>query len=91
MDAESHVTVGAIMPTYNQAEFFRAALLSMVEQVDETVVVDDGSDCEGWGYAGYHSAKAPKKTHVICHETNRGTAEAINTGARWMCNRSFTK
>ena len=76
MDAESHVTVGAIMPTYNQAEFIAAAIDSVAPQVDSLVVVNDG------GQNIEHLIDGA--TVHVCHLENLGTAEAINTGLRMM-------
>lgn len=77
--------VSIVMPTYNQAGWLPSALASILSQEYqdwELICVDDGSTdstpeiLASW--ASLHSARI----RVVTHSTNRGTAEAINTGAR---------
>jgi glycosyltransferase involved in cell wall biosynthesis len=69
------MSVTAIMPTYNQAEFLTEAIDSVRPQVRKLVVVDDGSGDETPQILANRS-----DIHVITHQANRGTADAINTG-----------
>jgi len=71
------VKVTAIMPTFNQKRYLQAALDTVVDQVDELIVVDDGST------DGTEELLDVNKYLVVRHEENRGTAEAINTGLRY--------
>lgn len=67
--------VTAIMPTYNQAPYLDVAIASVAMQVDQLVVVNDGSTdntedvLSSWVGLDH-----------ITHAENRGTAHAINTG-----------
>ena len=67
--------LGVIMPTYNQAQYLIAAIGSVVEQVDELVVVDDGSTD-----STSVMLEACAGIRVVTHAQNQGTAVAINTG-----------
>jgi len=70
--------IKAVMPTYNQAEFIRSALESAYILFDDMVVVDDG--CTDDTDQQILAAGTPYGLTYLCHEENRGTAEAINTG-----------
>lgn len=59
--------IGAVMPHYNQNEYIVAAWKSVRGEVDDLLVVDDGS------------AVAPPLADVVL-EKNEGTANAINRG-----------
>ncbi|MCP3882378.1 MAG: glycosyltransferase [Sulfitobacter sp.] len=61
--------VSAIMPTWNQFEFIHEALGSVRPQVDELVIVDDGS-----------TDNTMTMAVDVRHTNNLGTAEAINSG-----------
>ena len=77
MDA-SDIRIAAIMPTYNQAKYIDEAIDSIVDQVDQLIVVDDGCRdgtadiLEARGFAG------------TTHAENEGIASAINTGFRLL-------
>jgi len=70
--------VSAIMPTYNQDLYLESAIASVVNQVDELVVVDDGSTDRTKEILEKLSGHDNMK--VITREENRGTARTINEG-----------
>lgn len=89
MSNEKKPTVAAIMPHYNHSEFLVEAVESVLPQVDLLVVVDDGSDKEHRDIVdAFKTASQMWRTHRVLfyrfaverHDTNRGTAHAINTG-----------
>lgn len=55
------------MPFYNQNEFIEEAIQTVKHEVDELVIVDDGS-------------KVPYEGADLFHAQNQGTAAAINLG-----------
>ena len=67
--------VTAIMPTYNQGDYLDIAIASVATQVDQLVVVDDGSTDNT-----PELLRAWVGLELITHSENRGTAHAINTG-----------
>lgn len=76
------ITVAAIIPLYNGAQFIREALesvLAQTEPADEIIVVDDGSTDDG---AGVAIVKEMAKDHSIqlLTKTNGGQGSARNTG-----------
>lgn len=77
------MSLQAIMPTYNQEKWLAAAIHSVAPQVDVLVVVDDGSTPETLDIIQRCAITLPN-LRWIRHPDNRGTAEAINTGARLL-------
>lgn len=78
----SPVTISAILPNYNMAEFLQRSLRSLLTQTQpftEIIVIDDGSSDDS--LAVIHQIR-DKHPHVklIQHEKNRGVIEALNTG-----------
>ena len=69
--------VSAIMPTFNQAEFIEEAIMSVVDQVDELIVVDDGSTDRT---ASLVRSCFTEGISLIQHNKTFATAAAINTG-----------
>ena len=72
--------VGAVMPTYNQAEFLDEAIASVINQVDTLLVVDDGST------DGTASVLKKYKGRIarVSYQGNQGTAFAINYGIKHL-------
>ena len=70
--------VGCVMPTYQQLSFIQDAINSVIDQVDELVIVNDGSTD---GTAEFLEATP---LHSIQLPENRGTAHAINAGINQM-------
>ncbi len=71
------MTVGAVMPTYNQAAYLPKAIESVIGQVDQLVIVDDGStDGTPEILAG--------RDDVVTLLTNCGAANAINVGIQYL-------
>lgn len=70
--------LGAVMPTYNQREFISEAVESVLPQVDELVIVNDGSTdgTAEWLDASPGFVGVPVATLA----ENGGTANAINVG-----------
>lgn len=71
--------LGAVMPTFNQARYLVAAVESVADQVDELVIVDDGSTDETPALIADLTARWPHVTSLRL-DPNGGTAEAINAG-----------
>lgn len=74
--------VAAIMPTYNQAEFIEEAVGSVVPQVDQLVIVNDGSTDGTYEYLNdpINYMKFTARLINVVHKDNEGTALAINDG-----------
>lgn len=68
--------VGAVMPTYNQAEFLEEAIESIINQVDTLLVVDDGSTDN----TPLILKKYKNRIARVSYQGNQGTAFAINKG-----------
>lgn len=64
----------AVIPAWNEAPRLRGVLASLIPQVSEIVVVDDGSGDETAEIARGESV------HVIRHSLNRGQGAALKTG-----------
>lgn len=72
-------SVAVVIPNWNRADLLRAVLKNLSEQTvspAEVVVVDNGSTDESCVVAEAAGAK------VICFESNRGFAPAVNAGIR---------
>ncbi|MDU1890065.1 MAG: glycosyltransferase family 2 protein [Dysgonomonas sp.] len=74
--------ISVIMPTYNQSEFIRRAILSVINQSYdkwELIVINDGcTDNTEENIQDY--LKLSSKIKYISNETNRGMGYAINQG-----------
>lgn len=72
------LTVGVVIPAYNEAPFISTVIRASedVDEVDEVLVVDDGSTDTTREVAAREGAR------VVSHETNRGKGEAMKTGLR---------
>jgi len=66
--------IGAVMPTFNQAAYLTKAIDSVTDQVDELVIVDDGST------DGTAEILTGRKESVVSLLANMGAANAINAG-----------
>lgn len=71
--------VCAVMPTFNQAEFLMPAIMSVLDQVDHLVVVNDGST----DHTKQELARLGSDILVL-HQENQGTAIAINAGVNYL-------
>ena len=71
--------VTAILPTFNHADLIDLAVKSVVDQVDELVIVNDGSTDKTASKVDAYNARWD---HVLVHhhESNKGAAAAINSG-----------
>ena len=77
------IKISVIIPVYNEKRFL-PLLLAEVErqQVDEIIVVDDGStDGTGELLRAYDSRLLKK----LCHETNKGKGAAVRTALAVVC------
>src|SRR5436189_4615740 len=77
-------TVGAVIPAYLEEKHIADVVHRSLEQLDNVLVVDDGSpDATA---AAARSAGAD----VIVHSENAGKGESIKTGLRRWLERKFT-
>ena len=82
------VTVGVVVPAYNEAGFVGRVIDELPAYIDRAYVVDDGSTDDTWTEITDHSAarNADHDGHFsdlvvpIQHDTNRGVGGAIKTG-----------
>ena len=77
------MSVCAVVPAYNEAERVRAVLdaVAGADQVDEIVVVDDGSSDGTPAAAAAHPAAKAGKLRVLSLPANRGKGAAMREGA----------
>lgn len=82
------MTVGVVVPAYNEEDDVGAVIDGLPEYVDRAYLVDDGSTDDTWAAIRRHAAKR-NETHTgefdrlvvpIQHEQNRGVGGAIKTG-----------
>ncbi len=76
------ITISAILPNYNMAEFLQRALRSLLTQTEpfyEIIVVDDGSTDDSLAVINQIKDKHPR-VRLVRHEKNRGVIAALNTG-----------
>lgn len=73
--------LAAAMPTYNQREFIAEAVESVLPQVDELVIVDDGSTD---GTTRWLVDEMTDYANFIMLGANGGTAAAINAGVNYI-------
>lgn len=75
--------VSAIMPHYAQWQFIEDAVDSVWPQVDQLIIIDDGSDSNdmepSW-VDDWLNRLVADGVEYDAHMDNKGTAEAINTG-----------
>lgn len=83
MNKEYHVDgFSIIMPTYNQSEFIRRAILSVIEQTYaswELIIVDDGCT-DGTEENVKDYLETYNNIAYIRNQTNKGMGHAINQG-----------
>ena len=82
-DAVNRATVAAIIPAYFEEKHVADVVERTRRQVDNGLVVDDGSTD-----ATAENARAAGAT-VIKHEHNSGKGESIKTGLRYWLDRGF--
>ncbi len=71
------------MPTFNQSKFIEYALDSVIDQLDEIIIVNDGSVDDTERIAKNYAEKHSKVVYLAL-PVNSGTATAINTGRRLL-------
>lgn len=78
IEIHQELSVGVVVPAFNEAEFIATVIRAAraAPEVDEVVVVDDGSD------DGTPEVAAAEGARVVSHETNRGKGAAMRTGCR---------
>ena len=72
------MTVGCVMPTFQQRDWIEAAINSVIDQVDELVIVDDAST------DGTTKWLQERQYKTVFRMSNQGTASAINAGIDWI-------
>lgn len=72
----AEASVVAVVPAYNEADTIAGVVAETTRHVDETVVVDDGSEDDTVEVARDAGAV------VVEHETNQGYGAAVKTGFR---------
>lgn len=76
------MTISAILPNYNMAEFLQRSLRSLVTQsvpFHEIIVVDDASQDDSVAVINQFKDKYPH-IKLVRHERNQGVNPALNTG-----------
>ena len=76
-------SIAAVIPAYREEKHIGDVVLRTRQQLDDVLVVDDGSDDQT--AAGARDAGA----EVIVHPQNRGKGESIKTGLRHWLDRQF--
>lgn len=78
IEIHQKLSVGVVIPAHNEAPFVSAVIRAArgAEEVDEVLVVDDGSR-DGTG-----DVAAREGARVVTHETNKGKGAAMQTGCR---------
>ena len=74
--------ISVIMPVYNNAEYLKEAIDSILEQTFtdfELVAVNDGSK-DGCDAILEHYAKIDSRVHVVHHKQNAGLVASLNDG-----------
>jgi len=81
--AKDRQTVAAVIPAYNEEKHIGDVVRRARQQLDDILVVDDGSSDE--------TAERARKSgaEVIVHAKNRGKGESIKTGLRHWLDRQF--
>jgi glycosyltransferase involved in cell wall biosynthesis len=82
----SGLTVGVVIPAYNEERFIARTLRQIPRFVDEIIVIDDSSRDRT-----FHEAvsAADSRTRIVRHETNQGVGGAIVTGYREAVSRNL--
>ncbi len=85
MGCGQEVSLGVVMPVYNEARTVEEVLRRILAQpcVSEVVVVDDASR-DGTRERLADLVRLDPRVRVFRHEVNRGKGAAIRTGLRWM-------
>jgi len=75
----SGLSIGVVIPAYNEERFIARTLRRIPPFVDEIIVIDDSSRDRT-----FHEAvsAADSRTRIVRHETNQGVGGAIVTGYR---------
>ncbi len=73
------IQVTVVVPAYDEAPRIRRVLLDIPRDVDQVLVVDDGSR-DGTREAALEVARSDPRVEVLSHPTNRGVGAAIVTG-----------
>src|SRR5262245_16612710 len=69
--------VVAVIPAFNEDKYIASVVLKARRQVDEVLVVDDGSSDQTRALASEAGAT------VLTHAINQGKGAAIRSGLRW--------
>ncbi len=76
------VSVGVIVPAYNEAKLIGRVLKTMPDYVDKIIVVDDASDDHTGEVVQSYEPSLSGRLILIRHEVNQGVGGAIITGHR---------
>src|SRR6516165_2046058 len=80
---ESRRKIAAVIPAYNEEKHIVEVVRRTRQELDDVLVVDDGSADKTADRAREADAE------VIVHEINRGKGETIKTGLRHWLERQF--
>lgn len=81
------MSIGVVMPTFNQKDFIEEAIASIVYQVDHLIVVNDGSTDGTRELLDKMNSQYPIR--VVHFVENRMPATAINTGVALLRKMDF--
>jgi glycosyltransferase involved in cell wall biosynthesis len=78
-DPEGSLSVGVVLPAYNEADHIGDVIVTLPEWVDRIYVIDD---CSTDDTAGAVAKLPDERIVLISHETNTGVGGAMITGYR---------
>jgi glycosyltransferase involved in cell wall biosynthesis len=74
------MSVGVVVPCYNEALLVGSVIETMPEYVDRIIVVDDVSSDDTVSVVREYAERMNGKVSLVCHECNGGVGASIVTG-----------